>query len=491
MAALPPDTIVAVIGAGAMGTGIAQVAATAGHSVLLYDANPSVSDGARGKVKEALLRVVDKGKMNIGEAQAILGRVLPCGNLSELAICGLVVEAIVEDVAAKAALFGQVERSVREDALIVTNTSSLSITSLASSLSSPERFAGLHFFNPAPVMPLVEVVTGLATDSSVADTLIDTMRQWRKEPILVKDSPGFVVNRGARPYYSEPLKFAEERGADFATIDALLKAQGFKMGPFELIDLVGLDINLSVSRSMWEAYYGEPRYKPSPLVEERVAAGRLGKKSGRGFYAYPLETEPLSKLPKQPTPKEVTVHGDVGPAAGLFQLSRDKGIEIDRTQGEAWIQADDVQMALTDGRMAAERGEDWVLFDLALDWPTTNLVALCGSNQSALGKAAGYFQALGMEVVQVEDLPGMLSARTLCMLVNEACDTLLRGVAGQSDIDLAMKKGLNFPGGPFEWLERIGVGYCVTILDNMARSYGDPRYRASVLLRRWAAGGRE
>jgi 3-hydroxybutyryl-CoA dehydrogenase len=490
MAALPKDTIVGVIGAGAMGAGIAQVAAAAGHEVLLYDCQPNAAQGAKDRISDGTGKLIEKGKLTPSEQQDLLKRIKPCGQLADLSPARLVVEAIVEDLTAKAALFAELEGHLDTAAILTTNTSSLSITELASALGKPERFAGWHFFNPAPVMPLVEVVSGLETDDGVIQTLADTATAWGKTPVSVKNAPGFVVNRGARPYYGEPLKFVEEGGSDFFSTDALLKAAGFRMGPFELIDLVGLDVNLAVSNTAWQAYYGESRYRPSHLVEERVAAGRLGRKSGKGFYDYPAsEVGDLDRMPTCQSPLEVTVHGEIGPASPLFQLSREKGVEIDRTQGDGWLMIDGLKLALTDGRMAAERGPGWVVFDLALDWANTGVIALAGSSGTDISKAAGYFQALGKEVVEVADLPGLLNARTICMLVNEACDTLLHGIAAKEDIDAAMVKGLNFPGGPLSWADQLGATYVLSVLDNMANAYGDDRYRASILLRRVALSG--
>jgi 3-hydroxybutyryl-CoA dehydrogenase len=348
----------------------------------------------------------------------------------------------------------------------------------------------MHFFNPAPVMPLVEIVAGLLTSDETSQALSDLAIAWGKTAVTSKDAPGFIVNRGARPFYGEPLKFVEERGADIATTDALVKSVGFRMGPMELIDLVGLDINLAASHSSWNSYYAEARYKPSSLVEEKVAAGQFGKKSGRGFYSYPPTEDAAPKTaPSKKGPQEVAVHGDIGPATPLFQLSRSKGVEIDRAQGDGWMMLEGLKLALTDGRMAAERGQGWVVFDLALDWEKTNLVALSAAANTDPSLAIGYFQALGKDVCVIEDLPGMLGAKTICMLINEACETLLREIANKEDIDLAMKKGLNFPGGPFEWADALGLDYVLRVLDNMERSYNDPRYRASILLRRMALNG--
>jgi 3-hydroxybutyryl-CoA dehydrogenase len=490
MSALGKDSVVGVVGAGVMGTGITQVAAAAGHTVLLWDSRTDAPEMAKAQLKASLGKLVEKGKLSDADVEGILNRIHLCRDLQELAPAAFVVEAVSEDLETKVALFATLEGILNTSAILATNTSSLSITAISGGLARPENFCGVHFFNPAPVMSLVEIVAGLQSSSETVNVVAATVKAWGKTPIQVKDSPGFVVNKGARPFYGEPLKFIEEGGSDFETADALIKSLGFRMGPLELIDLVGLDINLAASRTTWNAYHAEPRYRPSPLVEERVAAGRLGRKSGGGFFSYPTTLEAVPKtMGTSKRPQEVVVHGDIGPANPLFQISRQAGVEIDRAQGDGWMMLDGLKLALTDGRMAAERGAGWVVFDLALDWEETKVVALAASAGTDLGMAAGYFQALGKDVVQVADLPGMLCAKTICMLINEACETLLHGVASKEDIDEAMKTGLNFPGGPFGWADTIGLDYCIRVLDNMARSYGDPRYRASILLRRMALNG--
>ncbi len=489
MPALPKNSVIGVVGAGAMGSGIAQVAATAGHNVLLFDSREGAAASALDAIGKGLDKLVEKTKISAPERTETLARIKPCATVNDFAPAELVIEAIIEDLATKKTLLQTIQSIVGAEAILVSNTSSLSITELAAGLANPSRFAGLHFFNPAPIMALVEVVAGLNTAPQTIETLRDTAKAWGKEPVISKDAPGFIVNRGARPFYGEATKFVEEGGADFVTTDTLIKSQGFRMGPFELIDLVGLGINLIASQTTFNAYHGERRYMPSSLVEQRVAAGMLGRKTNQGFYSYPSEEPQIDCMPKCKPPSEVVVHGEIGAANALFQISRQAGVEIDRTQGDGWMMLDGLKLALSDGRMAAERGPGWAVFDLALDWEKANVIALAASANTDLSLAAGYFQALGKQVVRIADLPGMLSAKTICMLINEACESLLNGVASKEDIDLAMKKGLNFPGGPFEWADMLGLDYVVRVLDNVARSYGDPRYRASVLLRRMSLNG--
>jgi len=489
--------LVGVVGAGAMGAGIAEVAAVAGRKVLLYDAAPGAADKARTKIEQRFSRKVEEGRMELQVRDAICGRISSCQELADLAQAGLVIEAIVEDLKVKQELFTSLESILAEDAILASNTSSLSITELASNLKHRGRFAGLHFFNPAPVMSLVEVVSGLATSSAVMDTLVATVAEWGKTPVRVRSAPGFIVNKGARPFYGEALRVLDEGAAEAETIDALIRANGFKMGPLELIDLVGLDINLAVSRRMTEAYYGESRYKPSFSVENRVAAGWLGRKTGKGFYEYgngdksgPFVYQFTDSSEK--FNRAITVHGDLGPAQKLISLWRERGFEVTQVEGEGWIETEGAWLALTDGRMAAERHAqmpgNWVLFDLALDYEKVDLIALTGGPgpDRPIEFAAKLFQFLDKQVSVIEDTPGMLNARTFAMLVNEGFDSLSRRIASEEDIDVAMRKGLNFPGGPFQWCGVLSAPYVVRVLDNMRASYGEERYRASVLLRRHA-----
>ncbi|GIV57204.1 MAG: hypothetical protein KatS3mg042_0117 [Rhodothermaceae bacterium] len=285
---LTADTPVGVLGAGTMGRGIAQVAATYGHPVLLYDTNTKVLHEARAHLEKILARQVEKGRMAPGEEAAILGRITFLSDEPEpLAACGLIIEAIVEDLAVKQDVFARLDRLVAEDALLATNTSSLSVTAIAAACDRPERVLGLHFFNPAPLMPLVEVVPGVATSEEAlarARALVDA---WGKTTVLARDTPGFIVNRVARPFYGEALRILEEGIADVATIDwAMRELGGFRMGPFELMDLIGNDVNYKVTETVWTAFFYEPRYRPSFTQKRMVEAGRLGRKTKRGYYDY-------------------------------------------------------------------------------------------------------------------------------------------------------------------------------------------------------------
>ena len=277
---------VAAIGAGTMGSGIAQVAAQAGHPVVLFDTRREAVDKALAGLRRTLDKLVEKGKLTGEQADGIHGRITPASDLKDLAGSGLVIEAIIEDLGTKKKLFAELEGLLGADAVLATNTSSLSVTAIAGGLQHPERVIGLHFFNPAPLLPLVEVVPGLATDTALAPRMTALMQAWGKTPVVCKDTPGFIVNRVARPFYGEAIRIYEEGIADMPTIDAAMKSVGFKMGPFELMDLIGNDINFTVTKTVWEAFFYDPRYKPSFTQQRKVESGRLGRKSGRGYYSY-------------------------------------------------------------------------------------------------------------------------------------------------------------------------------------------------------------
>ena len=277
---------IAVIGAGAMGAGIAEVAIRHGHPCHLYDLNGDVLATGRARIEKSLGRQVEKGKLAAEARDAALARLTPCEDLTALAGAALVIEAIVENLEIKRRLFAELEEICGETCLLASNTSSLSISAVASGMAHPGRILGMHFFNPAPVMKLVEVVRGLASERAACDALEDLSRRWGKTPIQVKSSPGFVTNRTARPFYGEAVQLLQEGAASAAEIDRLFRAQGFRMGPLELIDFVGQDISYAVTGSLFEAFKGEPRFRPTQLQREILDAGWLGRKSGRGFYDY-------------------------------------------------------------------------------------------------------------------------------------------------------------------------------------------------------------
>jgi len=277
--------IVGVIGSGAMGAGIAQVAATAGHKVVVYDNNTTALEKAKKNLAATLQKLQEKGK--ITSADEILQRFSFAGEVSAFADCGLIIEAIVEKIEIKKAVFGEVEKVVSVDCILASNTSSLSITSIAAACEKPNRVIGLHFFNPAPLMALVEIIPAIQTDSALTGSMKELMLQWGKTPVIAKDTPGFIVNRVARPFYGEAIRIMEEGIADMATIDHIMTSvAGFKMGPFTLMDYIGHDVNYVVTETVFQSFFYDPRYKPSFSQKRLLEAGWLGRKSGRGFYNY-------------------------------------------------------------------------------------------------------------------------------------------------------------------------------------------------------------
>ena len=500
MSGLSSSTPVAIIGAGTMGAGIAQVAASAGHPALLFDARQDAPSRAIEQIKASLARLVERKRMTEADAAALVARIRPCTALSELKGAGLAIEAIVEDMAVKKALFAELEDLLGTDAILTTNTSSLSITELAGGLKRPGRVAGMHFFNPAPIMPLVEIIRGFATDADVAQTVLDTAKAWGKKPVHVKSTPGFLGNRVARPFYGEALRTLEESGTDVATYDALIKeAGGFRMGAFELLDLVGIDVNWAVTNSVYNAYFQDPRYKPFRIQGEMVAAGRLGRKTKLGFYNYREGAAPAlpKDAPQASAPAQATIEGDLGIAAPLEGRMARAGIAVRRLPGAGALVLPECRLVLSDGRTATERmaqesGAPIVLFDLALDYAVAPRIAIAAADQApreAITAATGFFQALGMKVSVVDDIPGLVVLRTVAMLSNFGFDAVHAGIADAAGVDLAMQAAFNYPLGPIAWGERIGLSHVVTTLDHMARAYGEDRYRTSPLMRRRAAAG--
>ena len=278
--------IVGVVGCGAMGSGIAQVAATAGHAVVVYDTNPAALDKAKSALSSVLAKLMEKGKMSLDESKNIFSLIKFTNVFADLSPCLLIVEAIVENLEVKQKVFSSLEKIVSADCVLASNTSSLSITAIASACAKPERVIGIHFFNPAPLMPLVEIVPGVSTQAGLALEIKELIAGWKKVPVIAKDTPGFIVNRVARPYYGESIRIYEEGIADFATIDSAMRNAGFKMGPFELMDLIGNDINYTVTETVWKQFFCDPRYKPSLTQKRLVEAKHFGKKSGKGYYDY-------------------------------------------------------------------------------------------------------------------------------------------------------------------------------------------------------------
>lgn len=501
MVSIADDAVIGVIGAGTMGAGIAQVAAKAGHPVLLYDAFDGAAQRGLEGIAKGLGKLVSRGKMAQGDVDALLGRITLIDSLAGFAPARVVVEVIVEKLEVKQSVFAELETVCAEDTILATNTSSISVTAIGSTLARSQNLVGMHFFNPAPIMKLVEVISGLDTDPAVADAIYQLAARWGKKPVRAKSTPGFIVNRVARPFYAEGLRVLQEGGADVATIDAVVReAGGFRMGPFELMDLIGHDVNFAVTSSVFAAYFNDQRFLPSLIQQDLVNAGHLGRKSGRGFYDYRDQAQapqPATANP-QPAPHHITIEGDLGVAEPLVQLFIDAGIQVTRvTEGHGAILIGDTTLKLTNGQMATERAEqarnsNLVHFDLALDYHKAARIAVAAADQAdqaALDRVVGLFQAAGKAVAVIDDVPGMIVMRTLAMLANEGFDAVNQQVCSAEDVDIAMQGGVNYPRGPIAWAQQVGLAVIENVLLNLAQSYGEDRYRLSPLIRRQVAGG--
>ncbi|MFJ9893998.1 3-hydroxyacyl-CoA dehydrogenase [Streptomyces sp. NPDC091280] len=494
MTALDLSSPVAVVGTGTMGQGIAQVALAAGHVVRLHDAVPGRAVEASAAIGARLDRLVEKDRLSAADRDAARARLLPAQALTDLADCTLVVEAVLEQLDVKQQLMRDLEDIVGEDCLLATNTSSLSVTAIGAALRNPGRFVGLHFFNPAPLLPLVEVVSGFATDVTSATRAYEMSRAWGKTPVACADTPGFIVNRIARPFYAEAFAVYEAQAADPATIDAVLRESGgFRMGAFELTDLIGQDVNESVTHSVWRSFFQDVRFTPSLAQRRLVESGRLGRKTGHGWYDHGADAEqpePHTAEPAQ-APAYVVVEGDMGPAADLVALIREAGIAVreeEEDHGTRMVLPGGGQLALADGQTSVEF-RDVVYFDLALDYRRASRIALSASQDTASGtlsEAIGLFQALGKDVSVIGDAPGMIVARTVARIVDLAHDAVAKGVATEEDIDTAMRLGVNYPLGPFEWSRRLGRSWAYDLLDDLHLRDPSGRYAPSLALYRHA-----
>jgi 3-hydroxybutyryl-CoA dehydrogenase len=492
---------VAIVGSGMMGAGIAQLAAIAGHRVVLYDIRPEALTKAVDTLKKGIQKLVEESLVSADEGLKAVTLVTPVQSLANLKDSDMVIEAVAEDLQIKRALFGELESVVSRECILASNTSSLSITAIASELKYPERVVGMHFFNPVQAMQLVEVVRGLATSDDCAQTVYAMARLWGKTPVYTKSTPGFIVNRVARPYYAEGLRLLNERAGTVTSIDAVMReAGGFRMGPFELMDLIGNDTNLAVTKSMFQSYFCDPRFTPSVIQQELVDAGYLGRKSGRGFYLYGADaprseavTEPVARCPSN----VLFMGDDLFISAAKERCSQAIAARSFEAK-ETAIKAGGATLVLTDGRTASRRAMDTglantVVVDLALDFLTSRTVAVARAamcSDEAFCDAVGLLQAASYKVIRLRDLPGLAVMRTVAMLVNEAADLVNQGVCSVVDVDAAMEKGVNYPRGPLAWADLVGIRKIHVVLRNISDFYGEDRYRISPLLNELALCGK-
>jgi 3-hydroxybutyryl-CoA dehydrogenase len=492
MTASLENATVAIVGAGIMGSGIAQVAAQAGHPVLLYDVLPGAALAAKEKLTATFESLVEKGKFSRENATAILALIEPVEKLESAAKAGLVIEAVVEELPVKQELFLRLEHLVGSECILATNTSSLSVTAIASGLQFPQRFVGMHFFNPVALMKLVEVVSGLQTSNEVSAAISKLAEAWGKNAVQARSTPGFIVNRIARPFYAETLALLQEQASTPAVLDSCLRAAGFRMGPCELMDLIGHDTNFAVTNSVYEANFYDRRYVPSLIQKVLVDAGMLGRKSGRGFYDYSEPSPQFEEEPdvpaNLPSTDSVSLHGSGPVTDRLVKLLNSHSCSFERREHSDWcgLQAGRAQLRLTDGRPASQLGGEVAVFDLSLSQDSGKTLAwshASGASSQWIDATAQWLRLCGFIPQLITDTPGLVVARTLAMLINEAADAVQQGVCSEVDADTAMKLGVNYPAGPFEWLAGWNVNAVVELLDRLDDYYRGERYRVSPWLR--------
>lgn len=484
----PQDIL--LVGLGVMGQGIAQVAAQAGHRVFLFDQLEGAAVRAREKINATFGKLVAKGRLTQADADATLARLVPIADLDACKTAMLAIEAVVERLDVKHHLFQQLEALLPEGAILATNTSSISVTAIGAGLRHPERLVGMHFFNPAPLMQLVEVVHGLRTDEAVAHEVARLAHAWGKTPVHARSTPGFIVNRIARPYYAEALMLLQERALAPEALDALLRAAGFRMGPCELMDLIGLDTNYAVTQTVFAANFYDRRFTPSLVQRELVEGGQFGRKSGHGFFRYPEGAPALAPCTATALAagSAIVVHGS-GAVADALSAAAD-AYAVSRAPASDWVglQVGPLQLRQTDGRAAWQVARDEGLAHVAVfdELPVAagGALAFACAHADDAARAAGVLAALGWQPVPMADAPGLAVARTLAMLVNEAADAVLQGVCTPEGADAAMKLGVNYPAGPFEWLERLGRARMVRLIEQLDACYRGERYRVSPWLQR-------
>lgn len=484
-------TIIGVIGAGTMGRGIVQLFAAAGHAVCCFDAQAGAAEKAKQAVVGMVQRGVEKGRITQAEVDALAGRITACESMSGLTDCTLVIEAIIEDLAAKRGLFAALEAIVSDEAILASNTSSLVVSEIAAGCRLPQRVAGLHFFNPVPLMKVAEVIAAVRTAPQVMRTLTALVAGTGHRAVITADQPGFLVNHAGRGYYTEALRALEEQVASVADIDTLLReAAGFRMGPFELLDLTGLDVSGKVMESIYEQFQQEPRFRPSSLVRPRIAAGLHGRKTGEGWYRYEQDRkcEPATAaIPALPSGLKVWIDPQADEYAALGEAVRRSGSTLVSEAAQADLLL--VQFWGSDAtRYCADHGLDaarCVAIDPLPGLSKHRTLMLTASTTPAARDAAlALFAGAAPGATLISDSPGFVVQRVLATVVNIAANIAQRGIASVADIEDAVKLGLGYPQGPLAWGDAIGGARVLTILQNMLALTGDPRYRPSPWLTR-------
>ena len=488
-------TTIGIIGTGAMGRGIAQIAAQAGCRVLLLDAREGAAAEAKVALEKQWGKLVEKGKLTADAAASAAERLEVVAGMLDLTYANVVVEAIVEQLDAKRALFKELDDIVSADCVLATNTSSLSVTSIAAGTAFPGRVAGFHFFNPVPLMKVVEVVAGALTDSAALDLLTMLAAEWGHTPVRAQDTPGFIVNHAGRGYVTEALAVLRERVADVPVIDAILReAAGFRLGPFELLDLTGLDVSHPVMESIYRQYYDDPRYRPSPIAAQRLAAGLLGRKSGRGFYHHDGATNPeapVSSAPPWAAPVWVS-NAQPEAAAAVRGLLQKFGAQVETAglpSSTALIVVTplgtDVSACVEAEGLDAKRtlGVD-TLLDLA---KRRTPISSPATDATIAAQAQALFAVDGVPASLIADSAGFVAQRVLASIINIGCEIAQQGVCSPADLDRAVELGLGYPKGPLGWGDHLGASRVLAILNALLERTGDPRYRPSLWLVRRVA----
>jgi 3-hydroxybutyryl-CoA dehydrogenase len=518
--ASPPSTV-GVCGAGTMGAGIAQLACQSGATTLLHDPDPAALARGADRIRSQLARSAERGRLTAEQAERAAGCLRTVEEIGGLRDAGLVIEAAPESLALKTELFGRVAEVVGLDCVLATNTSSLLVTEIAAAIPRPERVVGMHYFNPPPVMRLLEVVAGVESSPEALAIARAAGEAQGKHVIEAADGIGFLVNRCNRPFGLEGLKLLAERIAPLESIDRICRmGGGFRMGPFELMDLVGVDTGLDISRSFFAQSFGEPRWRPSPISVRTVAAGRHGRKTGRGYYEYPEGGEyrpadpgPLDAPPPAPGEGPVVIAGETTLAFQLADAALEAGWEVlsptEATGGpspflildltgdeepEAPLQGGPQAICCAAGSLAVQDpGGSAVGFHALPPFGGCRLVELTRGPDSADTAAAAaerFFHSLRRHVEWVADAPGLVLGRIVCQVINEAAFALGEGVGSAADIDAGMTHGLNYPRGILAWADEIGLDHVVAVLDALGLESGDDRYRVAPELRRLTLSGR-
>jgi 3-hydroxybutyryl-CoA dehydrogenase len=487
--------IIGVVGSGVMGRGIAQLFVQSGHEVRLFDARAGAAEEAKAAIVAILERLTAKGSMKAEDLDSAKSRLAVCAAMPELSGCSVIVEAIIEELSAKQALFAELEPIVGEAAILASNTSSLTVSAIAARCAVPGRVAGLHFFNPVPLMKIAEIIPGIRTDPAIVETLRALISATGHQAVIAADQPGFLINHAGRGLYGEGFRLVEENVTDFAGIDRIMRdGSNFRMGPFELMDLTGLDVSGKVMQSIFEQFQYEPRYRPSSLVPPRLAAGLFGRKTGTGFYKYEdgRKLEPMEPVAPTVIAGMSTFIQESERQNELADILGRAGAEITHDPSRAGIifllpWGEDITTAALRRQLNPSH---CVGVDPLMQW--NRRVALMRSpatDASVTNAAHALLAADDRKVTVIADSPGFVTQRIIAMIVNIACEIAQRGIARAAEIDPAIRLGLGYPAGPLELGDRIGPSRILTILQTIQNITGDLRYRPSLWLRRRALLG--